>query len=151
MSVNLEIDAGRLLYGLSRIGYTTSSAICDIIDNSIRAKASNIHVLVRKERDDLADSRRNNVKEYLIIDDGIGMNEDGIKDALKLGSSEAYYEENSLSKFGLGLKSAAFSQGDSLVVISSDRNFNFNKYEVSLPNVMEEKKIFCREVRISGG
>jgi len=37
MEIELKIDAGRLLFGLSRIGYTTSSAICDIIDNSIRA------------------------------------------------------------------------------------------------------------------
>ncbi len=102
MAINLEIDAGRLLYGLSRIGYTTSSAICDIIDNSIRANAKLVHLLIVKDRKDLSDAKKNNVREYLIVDDGDGMTRDQIIDALKLGSSDQHYEEHSLSKFGLG-------------------------------------------------
>ncbi|HAA13154.1 MAG TPA: hypothetical protein DCE41_16275 [Cytophagales bacterium] len=140
--VDIGIDAGRLLFGLSRIGYTTTSAICDIIDNSVRAQAKNIHLIINKERDDLADSRRNNVSEYVIIDDGSGMNDNGILEALKLGASDAGYEENSLSKFGLGLKSAAFSQADLLQVISSDGT-GFNKYWVNLEEVIQSKKYFA--------
>jgi hypothetical protein len=147
MSVNLEIDAGRLLFGLSRIGYTTSSAICDIIDNSIRANATFIQLLIIKERKDFSDAKRNNVGEYLIIDDGTGMNREQIIDALKLGSSDQDYEEHSLSKFGLGLKSAAFSQGDTLDVISSDTGV-FKKFRVSLPNVIETKAYTAEEIDI---
>jgi hypothetical protein len=133
---------------LSRIGYTTSSAICDIIDNSVRAKANNIHVLIKKEREDYSDTKRNNVSEYLIIDDGHGMSYDQIKDSLKLGSSEKYYEANSLSKFGLGLKSASFSQGDILEIISSDGS-GFNKLSISLLEVMKAKKYFAKTVDIT--
>lgn len=140
--LELKIDAGRLLFGLSRIGYTTSSAICDIIDNSVRAKADNIHLLVRKKREDLADSRKNNVSEYVVIDDGIGMTSDQILEALKLGSSDDDYDINSLSKFGLGLKSAAFSQADVLKIISSDGISEFKKFEVSLPEVVSKKLYF---------
>jgi histidine kinase/DNA gyrase B/HSP90-like ATPase len=140
--LELKIDAGRLLFGLSRIGYTTSSAICDIIDNSVRAKAENIHLLVRKKREDLADSRKNNVSEYVVIDDGAGMNSDQILEALKLGSSDDDYDINSLSKFGLGLKSAAFSQADVLKIISSDGSSEFKKYVVSLPEVISKKLYF---------
>lgn len=147
MSVNLEIDAGRLLYGLSRIGYTTSSAICDIIDNSIRANATFVQLLIIKERKDFSDAKKNNVREYLIIDDGNGMNRDQIIDALKLGSSDEDYEEHSLSKFGLGLKSAAFSQGDTLDVISSNGN-RFSKFRVSLPLIMETKVYSAEELEI---
>ena len=146
--VSLNIHAGRLLYGLSRIGYTTSSAICDIIDNSIRAKASNINILITKSRLDLADSKKNNVKQYIIIDDGIGMNTDGLLNALKLGSSDEDYELFSLSKFGLGLKSAAFSQCDNLKVISSDGTSVFMKYEVSLPQIMERNEYFATAVDV---
>lgn len=145
MEFNLEIDPGRLLFGLSRIGYTTSSAICDIIDNSIRANANNVNLLIRKEREDFADTKRNNVKEYVIIDDGDGMDEDGIKEALKLGSTDQYYDDHSLSKFGLGLKSASFSQGDVLKVISSAGD-GFIKFEVSLPKVMEEKRYYAEKM-----
>lgn len=145
--IDLSIDAGRLLFGLSRIGYTTSAAICDIIDNSVRANANNINLLIKKEREDLSDYKRNNVKEYIIIDDGDGMDENAIEEALKLGSTDDHYDDKSLSKFGLGLKSASFSQGDVLKVISSDGT-GFNKYEVSLPKVMEAKEYFAEKTDI---
>ena len=145
--IDLSIDAGRLLFGLSRIGYTTSAAICDIIDNSVRANANNINLLIKKEREDFSDSKRNNVKEYIIIDDGDGMDENAIKEALKLGSTDDDYDDKSLSKFGLGLKSASFSQGDILKVISSDGT-GFNKYEVSLPKVMDAKEYFAEKTEI---
>ncbi|MBO6590022.1 MAG: ATP-binding protein [Muricauda sp.] len=145
--IDLSIDAGRLLFGLSRIGYTTSAAICDIIDNSVRANANNINLLIKKEREDFSDNKRNNVKEYIIIDDGDGMDEGAIEEALKLGSTDDHYDDKSLSKFGLGLKSASFSQGDVLKVISSDGT-GFNKYEVSLPKVMEAKEYFAEKTEI---
>jgi len=150
MDIELQIDAGRLIYGLSRIGYTTSSAICDIIDNSIRARASFVRLLIVKDRQDFSDTKKNNVKEYLIIDDGDGMNRELMIEALKLGSSDENYEEKSLSKFGLGLKSAAFSQGDTLDVISSDSsNIGFRKFRVSLPKIMETKSYTADELAIN--
>jgi len=147
MAIELQIDAGRLIYGLSRIGYTTSSAICDIIDNSIRANASFVRLLIVKDRQDFSDTKKNNVKEYLIIDDGDGMNRELIIEALKLGSSDENYEEKSLSKFGLGLKSAAFSQGDILDVISSDGS-GFRKFRVSLPKIMKTKSYTADELDV---
>lgn len=148
MSVDLEIDAGRLLYGLSRIGYTTSAAICDIIDNSVRAKADLIKLLIIKERRDFSDNKRNNVSEYVIIDDGDGMNRESLLEALKLGSSDNLYGEKSLSKFGLGLKAAAFSQGDILEVISSDGS-EFSKFSISLPKTIETKKYAADELSLT--
>jgi len=149
MAIELQIDAGRLIYGLSRIGYTTSSAICDIIDNSIRANSSFVRLLIVKDRQDFSDAKKNNVKEYLIIDDGDGMNRELIIEALKLGSSDENYEGQSLSKFGLGLKSAAFSQGDILDVISSDGSV-FHKFRVSLPTIIETKSYTAEELEIDG-
>lgn len=130
--VDLSWDPYRTIFGLSKIGYTPPSAIGDIIDNSITANAKNIHVYIAKKNETSTDSRKNNVKEYLIVDDGEGMNENEIINALQLGSSNENYETNSLSKFGLGLKSAAFSQGETLEVISSKDKGGFRKYRVSL-------------------
>lgn len=147
--ISLGFDPGRVCFGLSRIGYTPASAICDILDNSVRAEASTIRVIIVKERQDLSDARKNNVKEYLVIDDGLGMNAEGMRNALKLGSSDENYENNSLSKFGLGLKSAAFSQGDELHLISSSEPNQFHKYVVSLPEIQQEKRYFAREFPLS--
>lgn len=136
MEKNLTINPGRLLFGLSRIGYTTTSAICDIIDNSVRAGANNVLLFLKKEREDFSDQRKNNISEYIIVDDGEGMDNDGILSALTLGAPDNY-EDHSLSKFGLGLKSAAFSQGDTLEIISSPDGKLFNKYAISLPSIVE--------------
>ena len=140
--VKLSIDPGRVCFGLSRIGYTPATAICDIIDNSVQANASNIHIIVNKNREDLSDSRKNNVKEYLVIDDGSGMDEEEIKKSLTLGYPDDNYTSNSLSKFGLGLKSAAFSQGKELQVISSCGD-DFNKYVVELTYIQQEGEYFA--------
>lgn len=148
MEVNLQIDAGRLLFGLSRIGYTTSAALCDIIDNSIRAKSTEIRLLIGKERADFSDTKKNNIKEYILIDNGDGMDRDGIIDALKLGSSNADYGNHSLSKFGLGLKSASFSQGDTLEILSSNGS-GFSKFKISLPNIIETKVYRALESEVS--
>ena len=146
--MKIGIDPGRLLFGLSRIGYTTTSALCDIIDNSVRANAKNIWVLINKEREDFLDNRKNNIKEYIIIDDGNGMDDSGIQEALKIGSTSDNYEQYALAKYGLGLKSAAFSQGDILEVISS-KDANFNKYSISLPAVMKQKRYFAYKQEIN--
>ncbi len=149
MDIDLGIDPGRLLFGLSRIGYTTSSALCDIIDNSIRAEAKNVTIVIRKEKEEYSDTKKNNVREYLIIDNGLGMDEQQIQDALQLGSSDVDYEINSLSKFGLGLKSASFSQGDTLRIISSADGVTYFKYEVSLPKVIEAKRYFATKLDLN--
>ena len=123
-------------------------SICDIIDNSIRANSTFVRLIIVKERQDFSDAKKNNIKEYLIIDDGDGMNRNQIIEALKLGASNESYEEHSLSKFGLGLKSAAFSQGDTLDVISSDGT-GFNKFQVSLLNIIKTKAYTADELELT--
>lgn len=147
--ISLGWDPGRVLFGLSKIGYTPPSAICDIIDNSVRANAKSINVKIIKERQDLSDRRRNNVNEYVVVDDGEGMTPREMAEALKLGAPEEEYEEGSLSKFGLGLKAAALSQGETLKVISSRDGESFTKYVVSLPKVRERKRYFAYEDQLS--
>jgi len=139
---DLGWNASRVLFGLSRIGYTPQSAIADIVDNSITNSASNVHVKIVKERIDLSDNRKNNIKEYLIIDDGCGMDKQGVLAAFELGNNDFVYSEDSLSKFGLGLKSASFSQGNILEIISSNGE-GFIKFKVDLKTI--EDSYFCTE------
>ena len=133
----LKMDAQRICDGLSRIGYTPPAALTDIMDNAVNAGAKNLHVLIVREKE-APDTRRNNVKAYCIIDDGKGMDEAGIRSALTLGSPDVGYSADTLSKFGLGLKSASFSQGEVLEVISSDGSSPFLKFRVSLPQIRDE-------------
>lgn len=145
----LEMDAGRICDGLSRIGYTPPAALTDIMDNAVNAEAKRVVIKIVRENEALGLGRKDNVKEYLLLDDGKGMSEDRIKNALTLGSSKADYGPETLSKFGLGLKSASFSQGETLELVSSDGLGPFLKYRVSLPEVRQRGEYGADSVSLS--
>ena len=131
----LEIDASRLCYGLSHLGLTPPEAIISIVENAVtaRAKAITVHIVPDTSGND--NGGRGKVREYVIVDNGIGMDENGIKNALSLGSAATQPVSDAFPGFGLGLKSAAFSQGDILEVMSSTGDAPFAKYQVNLRHV----------------
>lgn len=112
----LPIDADRLCEGISKIGYKPSAALMDIADNSVTAGAHNVKLSLELHPD-ASLSTRGGVAVFRIQDDGNGMTEEQVKSALQIGS-RGDYPANSLSKFGLGLKSAGFSLGRRICVLS---------------------------------
>jgi len=102
-------DPSRLIEGLRDTGYNFNTAIADIVDNSIVAEATDIEITI-----DL-DYKGNVVVN--IIDNGYGMDHAGLIDAMKYGSN-AKKNPNSLSKFGLGLKTGSTAFCRRLSVIS---------------------------------
>ncbi|MBR0661662.1 ATP-binding protein [Neoroseomonas oryzicola] len=103
--------AAALIEGLRDIGYSLETAISDIIDNSITAGAREIRIITETYADE----------PYLaIVDDGDGMSEDALIAAMRPGSRNplATRDEPDLGRFGLGLKSASFSQCRRLTVVS---------------------------------
>lgn len=102
-------DPSRLIEGLRDTGYSFNTAIADIIDNSIVAQAENIYVEIELDLDGELHLR--------IIDDGYGMNEEDLYDAMKYGSKPKEHAK-SLSKFGLGLKTGSTAFCRRLSVIS---------------------------------
>ncbi|MDX2244935.1 MAG: ATP-binding protein [Leptolyngbyaceae cyanobacterium bins.302] len=112
----LSINPDRVCEGISKIGYKPSSALMDIIDNSVTAGATKIYIdLTLKEGVTLA--TKGGIAKFRIVDNGCGMDKPKIKTALDLGSVVSY-PPDSLSKFGLGLKSAGFSLGERIQIVS---------------------------------
>jgi Histidine kinase-, DNA gyrase B-, and HSP90-like ATPase len=107
----LTPDASHLVESLRDIGYTLETAIADIVDNSISANASNVNIYF--------DNTDDNVK-IAILDDGHGMNDDALLLAMKIGSKNPLElrSNKDLGRFGLGLKTASFSQCRKLSVIT---------------------------------
>ena len=98
-----------LIESMRDIGYDLNSAISDLIDNSIAANAKSIHISFEA----------NNESSLITVkDDGLGMSEDELISAMKFGSSDPLEERNKkdLGRFGLGLKTASFSQCRRLTV-----------------------------------
>lgn len=103
-------DPARIMNGLRDTGYDFNTAVADIIDNSIAAGADNIYVSVQREP----------VITVSIADDGCGMDEAGLRNAMKYGSADRQDQsaDSNLGKFGLGLKTASTAFCRKLSVIS---------------------------------
>jgi hypothetical protein len=94
---------------LRELGYSLNSAVADVVDNSIAAHSKVIAVEFTRSGD---------TTSLVVRDDGVGMNAAKLVEALRLGS-DSTYDEVSLSKYGMGLKSASLSQARRLIVASS--------------------------------
>ena len=103
--------AASLIQSLRDIGYSCETAIADIIDNSITAGSQNIDILCNTNCADPAIG---------ILDDGNGMDIGELVEAMRPGSRNPLdaREAWDLGRFGLGLKSASFSQCKKLTVVS---------------------------------
>jgi hypothetical protein len=101
-------SARRLIKSLRDMGYDFSTAIADLVDNSIEANASVVDIDVEFDGDN---------SWVRIADNGKGMDPKKLREAMRYGS-EGKYKEGSLGKFGLGLKTASLSQCKTLSVAS---------------------------------
>src|SRR5262245_17756712 len=109
--VDLSPSPLALLESLRSIGYTLDSALADLVDNSITAKADSISVRFLW----------NNGKPWVaMLDDGRGMTADELTQAMVFGSRNPSEQRdaNDLGRFGLGLKTASISQCRRLTVAS---------------------------------
>ena len=109
--VERAFPAKALMTGLRSIGYSFSTAVADIIDNSISAQATEVYVF----SDPLV------AKPYFcILDNGRGMNSAELDNAMLPGSDRENVQdsETELGRFGLGLKSASLSQCREFTVAS---------------------------------
>jgi hypothetical protein len=103
--------AASLIEGLRDIGYSLETAISDIIDNSVTAGSRRIQIVTEACSDEPL---------IAIADDGDGMTEEELIAAMRPGSRNplATRDKPDLGRFGLGLKSASFSQCRRLTVVS---------------------------------
>jgi len=95
--------ADAMVASMRAIGYDLPMAIADIIDNSIYARAKNVWIDYNWAGGD---------PWIRVKDDGGGMTDDELREAMRLGSkgpNEAR-DPQDLGRFGLGLKTASFSQ-----------------------------------------
>lgn len=89
--------------------YTVETALADLVDNSIEAKAQKIDILL--------DISANYVA---IMDNGVGMSDDTHRESMKIAAETREYEGGSLGKFGTGMKAASLSQARRLVVATRE-------------------------------
>lgn len=104
----VEPNAPAMIESLRAVGYDLSAALADLADNSLAARATEIDFIFfwNGESSSIA-----------VIDNGLGMSEDGLIEALRIGADPTVPREPSdLGRFGLGMKTASFSQCRRVIV-----------------------------------
>jgi hypothetical protein len=114
-------------------GYNLSTAIADIVDNSISANANEIRLEYKWSGQDSFIS---------ICDNGIGMNQSELVLAMTPGSKDPEEDrsEKDLGRFGMGLKTASFSQCKRLTCITKKESYATIKrcWDIDYINVENE-------------
>ena len=106
----LAPQAAALAEALRAFGYDLPTALADLIDNSIAAKARTVRV------EYLSDP---GAAWLAVIDDGRGMDETDLRRAMRFATDPAEHRVvGDLGRFGLGLKTASLSQVRKLTVLS---------------------------------
>ena len=93
------------MQSLRDVGYnTTTSALCEHVDNAIEAGATVVRIYFRQS------GRRGALQtDVLVYDDGKGMAPNVLKLATSFGGSMSYGNRKGIGRFGMGMKTAALS------------------------------------------
>src|SRR5260370_31437160 len=94
---NSSPNPAKLIESLRYLGYDNYHAISDIVDNSVDAGAKNIRVIVRTSK---------GAPEIVVADDGLGMDEEILDQAIRLRSLVEKEASNALGPFGMELSTA---------------------------------------------
>ena len=108
---NAPPRAGAMLEALRGLGYTTAAALADIVDNSISAGATEVRISFNWNGTSSC---------VAVLDNGRGMDDATLESAMRLGDRNPLEKRDStdLGRFGMGLKTASFSQCRRLTVAS---------------------------------
>lgn len=100
-----------LVEAMRSLGYTLETAVADIVDNSLSHGATRVNIRFEWAGSDSVVS---------ISDDGCGMSESRLVEAMRAGSHDPRADRSlgDLGRFGLGLKTASFSQASRLTVLT---------------------------------
>lgn len=112
-TIEIPPKPSALVGSLRGLGYSPETALADLIDNSITAKAIVVEI----------DLQWNNGKPVAaILDNGNGMDEDRLAKSMQLGGNgnNSQRSEGDLGRFGMGLKTASLSQSRRMTVVTKN-------------------------------
>tara|TARA_B100000902_G_C27295371_1_gene909576 strand:- start:487 stop:2250 length:1764 start_codon:yes stop_codon:yes gene_type:complete len=140
MTVPPIIPANTAIQTFRDNGYkNTASAISELIDNSIDAKAKNIQILVFEKTVTKSNRPQKQISQIIVLDDGNGMNENDLKTSLQFGNGTKLDADKGIGKFGIGLPNASVSQCKKVEVYTWQKNKSLYTY-LDIDEVKENKQ-----------
>lgn len=122
-----------LIKSIAEQGYSLETALADLMDNSISANADKIEVLIKTDEEPFT---------LFLADNGNGMDEAVLKASMQFPSNSPEDKRHGLDlgRFGLGMKTASFSQTRCFTVLSRKKGefeFSARTWDV---NYLKSKK-----------
>lgn len=113
--------------GIRDIGYKhTGSALAELVDNSIQAGASNVHIAFETNKTGAK------LTSLAVIDDGHGMIPDMVRFSVMWGGTHRENDRDGIGRYGYGLPSASVSQGRRFTVYSATDGGKFHAVTVDV-------------------
>lgn len=135
MGTRNDPNAKILIYAMQHLGYDNYVALCDIIDNSIDANASEIKIYV---------SSKNNNFQIIVQDNGCGMDLKTLDEALKFGSDCPHDEMSDLGKYGMGLSTAGLALADKTTVLTKSEDSDVVLKSATDVKVIKQENAFVK-------
>lgn len=134
-------NVSSLVKSLRDIGYTLEVAVADLIDNSISANAKHV---------DMCFVTSDNDPVFSILDDGFGMDFDELMEAMRLATKDPsdQRDRKDLGRFGLGLKTASFSQCKLLTVVSKTKTSIASVAQWDLEKVIKSNQWILNQMEV---
>ncbi|MFT6441733.1 MAG: hypothetical protein ACI8Q1_001172 [Parvicella sp.] len=116
-----------LIKSIAEQGYSLETSLADLMDNSISAQANKIEILIDMESEPF---------RLFLADNGRGMSEDELFANMLFPSNspDKDREVSDLGRFGLGMKTASFSQTRRFTVLSKkegEKKYNGRTWDVN--------------------
>ena len=133
-------NARRTMEALREMGYDSYASILDLIDNSLDAHATQVRVSIAEKSGDIV---------IEIEDDGCGMDEETLSEALRLGSDTSR-DVGDLGKFGMGLVTASIGLSQCVEVLTREEDGDLLTGGFDLELIAEENRFVKWVARATG-
>jgi len=115
-----------LIKSIAEQGYSLETSLADLMDNSVSANADKIEVLIDMDNEPFT---------LFLADNGNGMSEESLVKNMQFPSTsfDSKRGDKDLGRFGLGLKTASFSQTRKFTVLSrkkGDKDYSGRTWDV---------------------
>lgn len=140
------VDAYLALTALRQIGYrNTATAVAELVDNSIEAKAKKITIVTLSKRETVSQRTVYRVQKIGVLDNGEGMSPEELGSCLSLGWGTRLKTREGLGRFGFGLKGSSLSQAQLVEVFSWRKGAVYKAY-LDLQEIKNDGQQYLKKV-----
>jgi hypothetical protein len=137
-------DDNLFVLGMKDVYYKNEgNALADILDNSIEAGSSYIHIAYNTDSS-------GRIQDVAVIDNGCGIDSTFLPHALRWGGSSRHNSRNLYGRYGFGLPTASIKHGNAYSVYSrTDKTSGFSEVSIDLDEILAGKRLELPSVKQS--